>query len=94
MENSQKFRGNSKEMPNKPFEIPLNSNPAKFIKEASEWMNEALQTHEKLLTGTELPHHVMTALLESQSFVLNASRWLEKTGVTQTEPPSIESKRK
>ena len=58
----------------KPVEIDKRTNIAHAIDEAAQWINLALNTPDRA---------------SRQMYMMHALRWLESTGVTETEPASI-----
>jgi len=96
MEITDKFEEKAKKVSNRQFNIPQNSKQADYIQEASEWIGQARQILDDLIEEsiTELTPHVTRNFNRVNRAVLIASQWLDKAGVTQTEPPSIENERK
>jgi len=96
MDNTLKTQDKEKKVNSRQFNIPQNSKQADYIQEASEWIGQARQILDDLIEEsiTELTPHVTKNFNRVNRAVLIASQWLDKTGVTQTTPPSIENERK
>ena len=96
MDNAAKLEEKAKKVSNRDYKIPPNSKQADYIQEAAEWMNQAREIHDQVmrLVIASGQSQIATQLLEANKAIVNAGQWLERTGVTEMTPPSIESLRK
>jgi hypothetical protein len=77
-----------------PVKLARNTNVANAINEAAEWNERAIDGLSSLNEMiASLPPAVAQAINQSLEASVNVSRWLDRTGVVDSEPPSIMSKK-